>query len=39
MGVFHMQPSEIYNMDAEDFHFFKVHAIAYIEAQNKANRG
>lgn len=34
-----MQPTEIYNLDAEDFNFFKEHAITYIEAQNKANRG
>lgn len=34
-----MQPSEIYNLDAEDFKFFQEHAKAFIEAQNKANKG
>jgi len=39
MGVFKTQPSEIYNLDAEDIKFFDGLLDLYIEAQRKSVKG
>jgi len=36
MGVFKMQPSEVYELDAEDIRFFRYELDIYIKAMNKA---